>query len=144
MVNKQTSKIIIYTDGGSRGNPGDSAIGVVIGKNEYGKYLGLKTNNQAEYEAVIFALSKVKQIFGAQQAKELEIEIRSDSQLLTNQLNGNYKIKEEKLYPLFIKIWNLKQDFKSVVFKHISREENRQADALVNKILNKQNLAKLF
>lgn len=131
------NKIIIYTDGGSRGNPGKSAIGVVIKDRTYSKYLGIKTNNEAEYEAIIFALKKIKQILGNKKSKEMELEIRFDSELVANQLNGNYKIKEQRLYPLFIEIWNLKQDFKKVEFKNISRQENKLADKLVNLELNK-------
>lgn len=131
------NKIIIYTDGGSRGNPGKSAIGVVIKDRTYSKYLGIKTNNEAEYEAIIFALKKIKQILGNKKSKEMELEIRFDSKLVANQLNGNYKIKEQRLYPLFIEIWNLKQDFKKVEFKNISRQENKLADKLVNLELNK-------
>lgn len=131
------NKIIIYTDGGSRGNPGKSAIGVVIKDKTYSKYLGIKTNNEAEYEAIIFALKKIKQILGNKKSKEMELEIRFDSELVVNQLNGNYKIKEQRLYPLFIEIWNLKQDFKKVEFKNISRQENKLADKLVNLELNK-------
>lgn len=131
------NKIIIYTDGGSRGNPGKSAIGVVIKDKTYSKYLGIKTNNEAEYEAIIFALKKIKQILGTKKSKETELEIRVDSELVANQLNGNYKIKEQRLYPLFIEIWNLKQDFKKVEFKNISRQENKLTDKLVNLELNK-------
>jgi len=132
-------KIIIYTDGGSRGNPGPAAIGIVIcnGKNQiirrYSQYLGDNlTNNQAEYEAVIFGLNKIKLISGKKKAKNLEIELRSDSEFLVNQLNGQYKILDSKIQPLFIKIWNLKLDFKKVKFNHIPREKNKEADSLAN------------
>lgn len=136
------NKIIIYTDGGARENPGPAAIGVVIGEKEYSKFLGQATNNEAEYQAVIFSLQKIKQLIGKEKSKKTEIEIRSDSELLVSQLNGRYKIKEKDLIPFFIEIWNLKQNFAGVKFTQISREENRQADALVNRELNSQN--KLF
>lgn len=132
----ENKKIVVYTDGGSRGNPGPAAIGVVINDKEYGEYLGEKTNNQAEYEAVIFALKKTKQLIGKAKAKESEIEIRMDSELVVKQLNGEYKILEENLQPLFIKVWNLKFDFKKVEFRHVPREENKGADRLVNKVLD--------
>jgi ribonuclease HI len=128
--------LIIYTDGGARGNPGPAAIGVVIGDKKYGEYIGKTTNNVAEYQAVIFALKKARQLIGKTKAKEANLEIRSDSQLMINQLNGKYKIKDEKLKPLFVEIWNLKQDFKSVIFKQIPREENQQSDKLVNVTLD--------
>lgn len=135
-------KIIIYTDGGSRGNPGPAAIGVLfcnekrIPFKKYSQYLGQMTNNEAEYQAVIFALKKIKSLFGKKLTKETEVEIRSDSELLINQLNGRYKILDSTLQPLFLEIWNLKMDFRKVKFKLISRKKNEQADKLVNDTLN--------
>ncbi|MBI5401630.1 ribonuclease HI family protein [Candidatus Wolfebacteria bacterium] len=137
---KSENEIIFYCDGGSRGNPGPAAIGVFLpqfGK-EYSKFLGKATNNEAEYQAYIFGLKKIKQLIGKKKAEKVEVEIRSDSELLVNQLNGNYKIKEEKLIPFFIEIWNLKQDFKKVYFVYVPREENKKADALVNRELDNQ------
>jgi ribonuclease HI len=129
------NKYIIYTDGGSRGNPGKAAVGVVIGEKKYGDYIGETTNNVAEYRALIFALKKAKMLLG-KNAKISDLEIRADSELLIKQLNGEYKIKDENLKDLFIEVWNLKQDFNSVVFKHIPREKNKEADLIVNKILD--------
>ena len=136
-------KITIYTDGGSRGNPGPAAIGAVIACQgqtikKYGEYIGEATNNQAEYQAVIFALQKFKALFGKKLAKNTETELRSDSELLIKQLNGRYKILDEKIQPLFLKIWNLKFDFKKIRFKLISREKNKEADHLVNEALDGQ------
>ena len=138
-------KFIIYTDGGSRGNPGKSAIGVVICNEEkqvvkkYGEYLGDNlTNNEAEYGALIFALKKFKSLFGKSLVENTEIEIRSDSEFLVKQINGEYKILDEKIQKLFIEVWNLKLDFKSIKFKHIPREKNRDADQLVNEALDNQ------
>jgi ribonuclease HI len=132
------SKIVIYTDGGSRGNPGPAAIGIVIGDKQYGEYLGEKTNNEAEYEAIIFALKKVKQLIGRAKAKESEVEIRTDSELVARQLNGEYKILEKNLQPLFINVWNLRLDFKKVEFCNVPREKNAGADGMVNKILGEK------
>lgn len=135
-------KFLIYTDGGSRGNPGPSALGVVFtderGKvlKEYSHYLGETTNNQAEYEAVIFALQKAKQLKGK------EIELRIDSELIGKQLLGEYKIKDPDLQPLFIKAWNLRLDYDKVDIKIIPREQNKMADKLVNRELDSKN--KLF
>lgn len=129
-------KLIIYTDGGSRGNPGKAAIGVVVGDKEYKEFIGTATNNVAEYHAVIFALKKAKQLLGKEKSREAEIEMRMDSELVYSQLTGQYKLKEESLFPLFIEIWNLRQDFKKVEFTHILREKNREADALVNQALD--------
>lgn len=136
-------KIVVYTDGGSRGNPGKAAIGAVFCNEKgqvikkYGEYLGdNSTNNEAEYSAVIFALKKFKTLFGKSIAKTSEVEFRADSELLVKQLNGEYKIENEKIQKFFMEIWNLKTDFKSVKFKHISREKNKEADRLVNEALD--------
>jgi ribonuclease HI len=135
------NKIIAYCDGGSRGNPGPSAIGVYIPqlKKEYSKFLGKATNNEAEYQAAIFALKKIKHLIGGEKADKSEVELRMDSELIVNQLSGKYKIKEKDLIPFFIEIWNLKQDFGKVNFIHIPREENKKADWLVNRELDSQN-----
>jgi len=129
-------KYIIYTDGGSRGNPGPSAIGAVVGGKEYGKAIGHTTNNVAEYSAVVFALKKAKQLLTKKVAKETDVELRTDSELLVKQMNAEYKIKDTDLQPLFIEVWNLMQDFKSVAFIHITREKNKKADSLVNRALD--------
>jgi len=136
-------KIIIYTDGGSRGNPGPSAIGVAIYKEDqsiktYSEFIGEATNNETEYQAVVFALKKAKLLFGKKKAKQMEIEVLMDSELAVKQLNHEYKIKEKRLQLLFIEIWNLILDFKEVSFKHIPREKNKEADRLVNQALDNQ------
>lgn len=131
------NQLIIFTDGGSRNNPGPAAIGVVIGNKEYAEYLGETTNNVAEYQAVIFALKKAKHILGKEKLKNTKVIINLDSELVANQLNGKYKILEPNLQPLFIEIWNLKFDFPDLIFQYISREKNQKADRLVNEILNK-------
>lgn len=138
-------KIIIYTDGASRGNPGKSSIGVVFCNEkgqtikEYSEYLGDKlTNNEAEYRAVIFALKKFKSLFSKKLAKSSEVQICSDSELMIKQLSGEYKLINENIQKMFIEIWNLKLDFAKVKFKRIPREKNKQADALANQALNKQ------
>jgi len=129
-------KLVIYTDGGARGNPGPAALGVVIGDKEYSEYLGEMTNNKAEYLALVFALKKTKALLGGKKAGETELEARMDSELIVRQLNGIYKIKEPDLQPLFIEVWNLKLDFKKVDFRHIPREQNKRADRLVNEALD--------
>lgn len=127
----------IYTDGGARGNPGPSGIGVVIKENNeniatFARYIGEGTNNQAEYEAVVLGLEEAKKI----NADELNFFI--DSELVVNQLNRKYKVKDSKLGSLFVKAWNLTMNFKSVNFIHIPREKNSEADALVNQALDAQ------
>ena len=145
------SKIIIHTDGGSRGNPGPAAIGVVISNKKgeimkrYSQYLGKATNNEAEYQAVVFALKKIKALFGKRVIKTLEIEINSDSELLVKQLNGEYKVLDQKIQPLFLKIWNERLDFGVIKFRQIPREKNKEADRLANEALDAQsNTKKLF
>lgn len=135
---------IIHTDGGSRGNPGPAAIGVVIEaadkslKKEYGEYIGETTNNDAEYQAVIFALKKLKLLIGKKMAGEATVEVHVDSELVERQLNGHYKIMDKTIQKHFLGLWNLKVDFGDVVFKHIPREDNRGADKLVNAALDKE------
>lgn len=138
-------KLIIFTDGGSRGNPGPAGIGVVICNEKlqpikkYSEFLGeVATNNEAEYQAVIFAMEKIKALFGKKIAGSSEIEIKSDSEFAVKQLNGEYKVLEPKIQQLFLKAWNLRLDFKKVKFKAISREKNREADELVNEALDAQ------
>ena len=136
-----SNKIIIYTDGGSRGNPGNSALGVFIefsnSSKTYSKFLGKMTNNEAEYQAVIFALKKLKSLISKKQAKNTQVIIKTDSELMAKQLTGQYKLKDKKLIQLFIEIWNLKQDFLKVDFEKIKREQNKLADKLVNQELDK-------
>lgn len=129
-------KLVIYADGGARGNPGPAALGVVIGSRKYGERIGETTNNVAEYKALLFALQKAKQLLSKKQAKQTELEVRMDSELVVKQLNGKYKILEPDLQGFFLQIWNLKLDFKQVGFIHIPREENREADRLVNLALD--------
>lgn len=130
--------LIIYTDGGSRGNPGPAALGVVVGSKKYGMRIGHTTNNVAEYSAIVFALKKAKQLLGKKGAKENEVEMRMDSELAFKQLTGKYKIEDVNLQPLFLEVWNLRLDFKSITFHHIPREENTEADKMVNKALDER------
>lgn len=143
MIHNSKVKVIVYTDGGSRGNPGPSAVGVVVLNDkgqkikEYGQKLEeISTNNEAEYEAVVLALKKLKQIFGKEKTKDLDIEFRMDSQLIASQLGGEYKVNEERMQLLFMKVWNLKFDFGKMFFKSIPREQNKRADELVNQALD--------
>jgi len=137
-------KLIIYTDGGSRGNPGPAAIGVVITNQKsepikkFGEAIGEATNNEAEYQAVIFALKKVKALYGKEVAKKSQIEMRVDSELIVKQLNHEYKIEEPRIQQLFLKVWNLILDFGQIKFITIPREKNKEADRLVNEALDKK------
>ncbi|MEK7452908.1 MAG: ribonuclease HI family protein [Patescibacteria group bacterium] len=137
------NKIIIYTDGGSRGNPGPSAIGIVI-KNDkeeilktYGEKIGIGTNNEAEYKAIIFALQKAKLLLGKTKTKQLDVHMKMDSELAVKQLTGEYKLMNENIQRFFIEIHNLKTEFKNVTFEHIRREFNKEADRALNDALDK-------
>ena len=131
------NKLIIYTDGGARGNPGPAGIGVVIYSKDkkeiletHKKYIGETTNNQAEYQAVVLGLEKAKSL------KAKEVELFLDSELVCKQINGEFKIKNPDFQSHFIKIYNLKQEFKKIIFKHVRREQNKIADALANQAMD--------
>lgn len=130
-------KLIIYTDGGARGNPGPAGIGAVIydeEKNilaEISEYIGETTNNQAEYRAVVAAILKAGEL------KASEIDFYLDSELVVKQLNREYKVKNQELAPLFVKIYNSILGFKKVTFTHIRREFNKEADKLANDAMDR-------
>ena len=138
-------KQIIYlnTDGGSRGNPGPAGCGAVISDEQnkvlkkVSKFLGVATNNEAEYQAVILGLETLKKMYGVDKLKEVEIVVRMDSELVCKQLNGEYQMKEEKLVPFFMKIWNMKvKDIPNVKFTYVPREQNSIADGLANEAMD--------
>lgn len=131
-------KLIMFTDGGARGNPGPAATGIVI-KNEsnktidsFGEYLSEQTNNFAEYSALIAGLKKAKEL-GA-----TEVECILDSELIVKQMRREYKVKEPTLQKKFIEAYNATMQFKKVTFKHTLRENNKEADAIVNRILDER------
>jgi ribonuclease HI len=129
--------LIIYTDGGARGNPGPAACAAVIknklGKtiNQLSKYLGETTNNQAEYQGVFLGLNQAKEL------KAKEIIFYLDSELVVNQLCRKFKVKDLGLQSLFVKVWNLSSHFSKISYHHIPREQNQEADSLVNQQLDK-------
>jgi ribonuclease HI len=130
-------KLIIYCDGGARGNPGPAGIGAVIydeKKNkiaEISECIGGTTNNQAEYRAVLAAIEKAKLLGAA------EVYFYLDSELVVNQLSQKFKIKNQDLAPLFVKIYNFSLGFDKVTYNYIPREMNKEADKLVNLALDK-------
>lgn len=132
----ESLQLIIYSDGGSRGNPGPSAAGFVILDNEEhvifegGEYLGITTNNQSEYHGVRLGLEKALEL-NAQ-----KVDFRIDSLLVVNQMNGIYKIKNRDLWPINELIKELVGRFDKVTFTHVRRELNQLADSMVNKILD--------
>lgn len=138
------NKFIIYADGGSRNNPGPAGSGAVIqderGKvlKELSKFLGVQTNNFAEYEAVILGLQELKKLVPEKERSATEIEVRMDSELVQRQLSNEYQIKEESLFPQYIKVHNiLVKDFPHVTFTHVPREENGNADRLANEAMDR-------
>ena len=126
----------IYTDGGSRGNPGEAAAAAVIYDEEnklleqHSRYLGRTTNNVAEYQGLLLGLERAK-LLGAKQ-----VEFFADSQLLVRQMQGQYRVKSVGLRPLFIQAQKLAGGFDKIVFNFIPREENKAADTLVNQTLD--------
>lgn len=127
--------IHIYVDGGARGNPGEAGIGVVIKQgtkrlNEFGEYIGRSTNNVAEYTALNRGLQEAF-AWGHKQ-----IEVFSDSELLVNQIKGEYKVREDALRPLHYLAVKLLKKFEKASVTHIPREKNKEADRLVNKAID--------
>ncbi len=129
-------KLTVNTDGGARGNPGPSGIGVVV-RDESGdiigqhkKYIGEATNNVAEYKALILALEEANKL-GA-----TELLVNMDSELIVRQMQGRYKIKEPTLKLLAADVLKLKNHFKNVTFNHVPREKNKEADKLVNEAID--------
>ena len=133
---KWPSKVFIYTDGASRGNPGPASIGVYITDSdshvctEFGETLGHQTNNFAEYTAVVRGLQT------ALDNQVGKIILKSDSQLLIRQLLGQYRVKKATLIPLFKKCKELLSQFESFQLEHIPRELNQEADRLANQALD--------
>jgi len=131
-------ELITYTDGGARGNPGPAAIGAVIFGSQQeellriSEYIGETTNNQAEYKALIKALTAAAALGGKKVICHL------DSELVVRQLQGRYKVREEGLKPLALIALKLAKNFQSVEFVHVRREKNKLADELVNQALDAQ------
>ena len=131
------AKLIIYTDGGSRGNPGPAGAGAIIYDEnqkvvaEISEYLGVTTNNQAEYRAILAAIKKAVVL------KAAEVQFYMDSELAVKQLNREYKVKNKDLAPLFLAIYNLTLSFKKISFTHIPRERNGEADRLANEAMDR-------
>lgn len=128
--------LIINTDGACRGNPGHSATGYVVGGLSFGRYIGFTTNNDAEYQAIIMALEKARELLGDKKAQQTRLEVRMDSELACKQLNGLYKVKNPKIKEHFATLQGLIPYFAEVRFKHVYREFNKDADAAGNKALD--------
>ena len=133
-------KLIIYTDGASRGNPGHASYGFTISDekgnllHEEGEYIGIATNNVAEYTAVLEALKHVKNKLAKEEP--LRIELSADSKLVAEQLSGNYKVKAKHLKPIIEQIKILATKLGNVTYSHILRSQNTTADKLANQALD--------
>lgn len=128
--------VIIHTDGGARGNPGPAGIGVVFfspsGRvlHSFKAYIGEATNNMAEYKALIKALEEALRL-GYD-----ELTINMDSELVVRQMQGRYKIKEPSLKVLSGQVLALSNRFKKITYRHVPREQNQEADRLVNEAID--------
>ena len=129
------NKLVIHTDGVSRGNPGLAAIGVTL-KDERGQLIasisrriGWETNNQAEYKAIIAALETAIGL-GVRQ-----VELNSDSELVVRQINGQYRVKKEALKLLYQRVKELQGRLEGFTIRHIPRQQNKEADRLANRAL---------
>ncbi|OGJ21742.1 hypothetical protein A3K73_06900 [Candidatus Pacearchaeota archaeon RBG_13_36_9] len=132
-------RLFVYSDGGARGNPGKAAIGIIIldedGKviEEHKEFVGIKTNNEAEYLAVIKALELAKKY-------SKKVHLHSDSELVVRQLNGEYKINKKELKELFEQVEKSEKEFEEVSYQNVPRENEyiQEADKLVNRALDEK------
>lgn len=131
-----TERYFIYTDGGARGNPGPAAgAGVILDASgeivaEVSDYLGITTNNVAEYRALIMTLRRASELSCRR------IAVKMDSELVVRQLNGIYKVKDEKMKPLHAEVRRLLANFDEATIEHVRRKQNEHADRLVNAVLD--------
>jgi ribonuclease HI len=136
--NGAIGKVLVYSDGASRGNPGPAGAGAVLLDEKggmlkrLGKYIGRETNNIAEYQGLLLGLRGAIE-FGAR-----EIEIRADSELMIKQLKGEYRVKNEGLKPLFTEAQSLMRRFEKVKLRHVPREENTLADEMSNRAIDEK------
>jgi len=134
--------ITIYADGGARGNPGPAGAGSVVYDThgavvaEISKYLGITTNNWAEYEALIEGLSHAKKHFG--NTIDTEVQVRLDSELIVKQMKGEYKVKHPELKKQYARVQELLVSFPYISFTHVPREKNTVADQLANDAMDRK------
>ena len=128
------SRAVIYADGGSRGNPGEAAYGIIVQRSgrtmRMGRALGVATNNEAEYQALLAGLD------WALKEGIADLTVFTDSELVVQQVSGKYKVKHPNLKPLFLMALERKKKIKKFKIFHIKREHNSEADALVNEVLD--------
>lgn len=137
-------EFILYADGGARGNPGPAGAGAVVfdsmGKRvvEVADYLGVATNNVAEYEAVLRGLTKLSEFYPEGYFEHVPVAIRMDSKLVIEQLRGAYRVKHPNLVPKYLAVKNvIARSFPHITFAHVPREKNKDADALANKAMDR-------
>lgn len=134
-MSPRTPKYVVNIDGASRGNPGHAAFGLVVQQGddillEKADYLGITTNNVAEYSAFVAALTEIIRLGLS------DVLILSDSELVVKQMRGEYKVKSEHLLPLYLNARRLFSDIEGARIAHVPREKNRHADKLANKVLD--------
>jgi ribonuclease HI len=136
-------KFTIHGDGGSRGNPGPSGAGAMI-RDEHGnsvasisQFLGIRTNNYAEYEAVILALETLQTLVPESERAEVKVEVKMDSELVVKQMKKIYKVKHPVLKEQNARLWRALEPFGVVTFTHVPRAQNSDADALANEAMDR-------
>lgn len=133
--------IFIYTDGGARGNPGPSGAGAVVYKDgkeiaHVSKFLGIRTNNWAEYEALVLVLEAAQRVLG--RSLNEKVIVRMDSELIVKQMKGEYRVKNLELKKQHEKVKNLiLKFFPRISFEHVPRDENQRADELANEAMDR-------
>ena len=133
----------IHTDGGSRGNPGPAGAGAMIRDHlgnsvaSVSQFLGIRTNNYAEYEAVILAFETLAKVVGEARVHSTEVGVKMDSELIVKQMKGIYKVKHPVMKAQFARLVEAKAAFKDVSFTHVPRAENSDADALANAAMDR-------
>ena len=131
-------RLVLHTDGGSRGNPGPAGYGIVLTDGcgsvlaEQGEYIGRATNNVAEYHGLIAGLKLARKLGAA------DVAVRMDSELIVRQINGRYKVRSARLLPLYEKASSLLEAFNSWTLRHVPREQNSRADALANQAIERR------
>lgn len=134
------SDVVIYTDGGARGNPGPAGAGAVIYKGkkkiaDVSEYLGHRTNNWAEYEALVLALDATRTALGSPLSN---VAVRMDSELIVRQMNGQYKVKNPDLKEKHLRVKGIiAESFPGITFTHVPREKNKEADKNANDAMDR-------
>ncbi|HUX80897.1 MAG TPA: ribonuclease HI family protein [Candidatus Paceibacterota bacterium] len=133
----------IHTDGGSRGNPGPAGAGAMIRDHlgnsvaSVSQFLGIRTNNYAEYEAVILAFETLAKVVGGKKVPMTDVDVKMDSELIVKQMNGIYKVKHPAMRAQQARLIHAAGAFKKVSFTHVPRAQNSDADALANEAMDR-------